>query len=436
MFNIILDPYILVLILFVIFGLLALIGLPVAFALGVSSVCVIILDPNLTIWPFFQRSFYAIDSFVLLAVPLFMFTGTIMNNSRVTDKLIEFSRCIVGPVRGGLAHVNIIVSMLFAGISGSTNADTAGIGSVLIPAMKKEGYPVSISTAVTAASSVMGVIIPPSLLMVVWSSLTETSIAGLFLGGVVPGIFIGLSQMIIVGVLAKKHKYPRISFPGFNKLLSTSRHGIIALGTPILIIGGILKGLFTPTEAAVAGILYCLFFSIVIYRQLTLANFAKTCWETARITSLALFCVAMASMFAWLISYYRLPRILMEVLVIENPVLLMIFISAVMLLFGTFMDALPAMAILGPLFLPLIRQAGIHPVHFGVVSVVSLSLGFITPPYGLSLLISSKIAGIPVGKALKDTMLFFGVALLIITLMIFFPGIVLGLPRLIAPKFL
>lgn len=436
MLDIILQPQSLVLILFIVFGLLAIIGVPVAFALGISSICVILLDPRLTIWPFFQRSFYAIDSFVLLAVPLFMFTGTLMNNSKVTDKLIEFSRCIIGPVRGGLAHVNILVSMIFAGISGSTNADTAGIGSILIPAMKKEGYPVSITVAVTAASSVMGVIIPPSLLMVVWSSITETSVAGLFLGGVVPGIFIGLSQMVVIGILAKRENYPRTAFPGFKKLLATSKHGIFALGAPVLIIGGILGGFFTPTEAAVAGIFYCLFFSVVVYRQLTVANLAKTCWETARITSLALFCVAMASIFGWLISYYRLPRILMDFLAIENPVLLLMFISGVMLLFGTFMDALPAMAILGPLFLPLIRQAGIHPVHFGVVSVVSLALGFITPPYGLSLLISSKIAGIPMTKALKDTMMFFGVAILVIIAMILFPEIVLGLPRLLAPKFI
>ncbi len=434
--DVILQPQVLVLILFFVFALLAIIGVPVAFALGISSICVILLDPRLTIWPFFQRSFYAIDSFVLLAVPLFMFTGTLMNNSRVTDKLIEFSRCIIGPVRGALAHVNILVSMLFAGISGSTNADTAGIGSILIPAMKKEGYPVPITVAVTAASSVMGVIIPPSLLMVVWSSITETSVAGLFLGGVVPGVLIGLTQMLTVGVLAKKDNYPRTAFPGFKKLLATSKHGIFALGAPVLIIGGILGGFFTPTEAAVAGIFYCLLFSALVYRQITVANLAKTCWETARITSLALFCVAMASIFGWLISYYRLPRMFMEFLAIENPVLLLLFSSGVMLLFGTFMDALPAMAILGPLFLPMVKQAGIHPVHFGVVSVVALALGFITPPYGLSLLISSKIAGIPMTKALKETMLFFGIAILVIIAMILFPGIVLGLPRLLAPKFL
>lgn len=326
--------------------------------------------------------------------------------------------------------------MLFAGISGSTNADTAGIGSILIPAMKKEGYPISISTAVTAASSVMGVIIPPSLLMVVWSSITETSVAGLFLGGVIPGILIGFSQMGIIAVLAKKDNYPRTSFPGFKKLLASSKHGLIALGAPVLIIGGILGGFFTPTEAAVAGIIYCLFFSVVFYRQLTIAGFIEACWETARITSLALFCVAMASIFGWLISYYRLPRILMEYVTIENPIFLLMFTTVVMLLFGTFMDALPAMAILGPLFLPIIRQAGIHPVHFGVVSVVALALGFITPPYGLSLLISCKIAGIPITKAFKDTMLFFGVALVLIILMILFPQIVLGLPQLIAPRFM
>lgn len=436
MFGIVFEPQTLVLILFTVFGLLAVIGVPVAFSLGLSSIVVIMLDPKLNMWPFFQRSFYAIDSFILLAVPLFLFTGTLMNNSRITDKLIEFSRNIVGPVRGGLAHVNILVSMLFAGVSGSTNADTAGIGSILIPAMVKEGYPVSISVAVTAASSVMGVIIPPSILMVVWASITETSIAGLFLGGVIPGVLIGLSQMAVTAVLARKYDYPRSSFQGFEKLLSSAKHGILAIVSPILILGGILLGVFTPTEAAVASILYCLLLAVGVYRELTISDFTKTCWETARITSLALFCVATASIFGWLISYYRVPRMLMEYVHIENPVLLMIFASGAMLLFGTFMDALPAMAILGPLFLPLVRAHGIHPVHFGVVSVVSLALGFITPPYGLSLLIASKIAGIPMTKALKDTMLFFAVALLVILAMILFPQIVLALPKLLVPQFL
>lgn len=436
MLDVILNPQILVLILFLVFGILAAIGVPVAFALGLSSVTVILLDPKLMIWPFFQRSFYALDSFVLLAVPLFMFTGVLMNASQITDRLIDFSRCIVGPVRGGLAHVNIVCSMIFAGVSGSTNADTAGEGSIIIPAMIKEGYPPSFSVAITAASSVMGVIIPPSLLMVVWSSITETSVAGLFLGGVVPGILIGISQMIVTAILAKKHNFPRIPFPGFKELLATSKHGLFALGAPVLIIGGILAGYFTPTEAAVAAILYCLFFSVVFYRKLTFAEFVKACWETARITSLALFCVAMASIFGWLIAYYRVPRMIMEYISIDSPVLLLMFISGVMLLFGTFMDALPAMAILAPLFLPLTKAAGIHPVHFGVVSVVALALGFITPPYGLSLLIASKIAGIPMTKALKDTMLFFTVALIVILLMIFIPKLVLGLPQLIAPNFL
>lgn len=436
MFGITLDPQVFIYILFISFSILAIIGIPIAFALGLSSILVILLEPRLTMWVFFQRSFYALDSFILLAVPLFLFTGTLMNSSRITDKLIVFARNLIGHIKGGLAHVNIIVSMLFAGISGSTNADAAGIGSVLIPAMKKEGYPISISVAVTAASSVMGVIIPPSILMVVWSAITETSIAGLFLGGIIPGILIGLGQMLLVGIIAQKKNFPRTPRPRFRELLSNSKHGLIAMGAPVLIIGGLIMGAFTPTEAAVAGTIYCLFISIIVYRELIFSNFLKACWETARLSSLALFCVAMASIYGWLISYYRIPQLLMKNILIENPIQLLLFTSVVMIFFGTFMDSLPSMAILGPLFLPLMEKAGIHPVHFGVVSVMSLALGFITPPYGLSLLISSKIGGIPMTKALKDTMLFFLVMVVILVLIIVFPNLVLFLPQRLAPQFL
>lgn len=436
MFELVLGPELMIYILFISFGILAIIGVPVAFALGLSSILVIFLEPRLTMWAFFQRSFYALDSFILLAVPLFLFTGNLMNNSHITDKLIVLARNLVGPIKGGLAHVNIIVSMLFAGISGSTNADSAGIGSVLIPAMKKEGYPTSISVAVTAASSVMGVIIPPSILMVVWSAITETSIAGLFLGGIVPGVLIGFGQMSLVAIIAQKKNFPRTPFPKFRELLSNSRHGLVALGAPVIIIGGIIMGFFTPTEAAVASSIYCLFISLIIYRQLNFSNLFNTCWETARLSSLALFCVATASIYGWLISYYRIPQLLMKNIVIENPVHLLLFTALVMIFFGTFMDALPSMAILGPLFLPLIKRAGIHPVHFGVVSVIALALGFITPPYGLSLLISSKIGGIPITKALKDTMAFFLVMLMILVLVIVFPNLVLFLPQWLVPQFL
>lgn len=411
-------------------------GIPVAISLGLSSLLIILLEPDLDIWIFFQRSMNSLNSFVLLAVPLFLLTGNIMNRSSISQHLIDFAQSIVGHISGGLAHVNIVVSMLFAGISGSSNADAAGIGSVLIPAMKKEGYPSSFSVSVTAVSAVMGNVIPPSLLMVVWSSITETSVAGLFIGGIIPGMMIGFGQMFIAWRIAKKRNYPSKQRSTLREILSESKHALIAMGTPLIIIGGIVMGYFTPTEAAVSAIIYSLIICIFIYRDITLEKFIEACNETARITALALFCLAMASIFGWLISYYQLPKMLLAHVNINSPGLLLVFTSIVMMFMGTFMDPLAIMAIVGALFLPLIEEAGIHTLHFGVVSIVALSLGFVTPPYGVCLLISSKIGEIPMNKALKDVLPFFIAMVIILLLIIFIPQLIMYLPKLLVPRFI
>jgi len=431
-----LGPPLFLTILFISFFILIFIGIPIAIALGLASILVIIIDPSLNLLIFFQRSLNSLNSFVLLAVPLFLLTGNIMNKSDITKHLIRMSQSLVGHIAGGLAYVNIIASMFFAGISGSSNADAAGIGSVLIPAMKDEGYSSSFSVAVTAVSAVMGNIIPPSLLMVVWSSVTETSVAAMFIGGILPGIMIGLGQMSVVWIMSKKYNFPRQAKFSINEFAKQTKHGIIALGTPVLIIGGIVLGYFTPTEAAAVSIIYSLFVCLIFYKGFSWSKFLDACSETAKITALALFCLAMASIFGWLISYYRLPRMFVNLINIQNPSMLLIFICIIMIIMGTFMDALAIMVIVGPLFLPLISQAGIHPIHFGIVSIFALALGFVTPPYGICLLISSKIGNIPITKALKDVVPFFIVMIIILLLIIFIPELVMFIPKLLVPKFL
>ncbi|MBS8267539.1 C4-dicarboxylate ABC transporter permease [Halomonas litopenaei] len=421
--------------LFGLLGVLIVVGVPIAMALVLTAVGMVILDPRLTYWVMFQRMYNGMDSFVLLAVPLFLLAGNLMNAARITDRLITLCMRLVGHVKGALAHVNVMVSMLFAGVSGSSTADSAGVGTVLIPAMQREGYPTHFAVAVTAASSVMGIIIPPSINMIVWGALTNTSIAGLFLGGILPGVMIGVAQLLMNMGYVRRYQVPVRPRASWRQLASSSKDGLLAAGIPVVIIGGITLGIVTPTEAAVIAVLYALILGFIVYRELSFRQVLDASTDTVRLCSLSLFSLVGAAIFGYLISFYQIPPKLMEGVNITNPVTLLIIMTLVMLLIGTFMDSLPAMAIMAPIFQPLAMQAGVHPVQFGVIGVMALGLGLITPPYGLCLMISAKIGGIPLLKALATTLLYLAVMLAVILLLIVFPDIVLAIPRLIAPDF-
>ncbi|MDO6670908.1 TRAP transporter large permease [Cobetia amphilecti] len=421
--------------LFGVLGVLIVIGIPIAMALVLTATTLILLDPRLTYWIMFQRMYNGMDSFVLLAVPLFLLAGNLMNAARITDRLITLCMRLVGHFRGALAHVNVLVSMLFAGVSGSSTADSAGVGTVLIPAMKREGYPVSFAVAVTAASSVMGTIIPPSINMIVWGALTNTSIAGLFLGGILPGVMIGVAQLLLNTRYVRRYDVPVRKRATLKELVSSGKDGLLAAGIPIVIIGGITLGIVTPTEAAVIAVVYALALGFVVYRELDLTKLLNASTDTVRLCSLSLFSLVGAAIFGYLISFYQIPPKLMAGVSITDPTVLLIVMTIVLLVIGTFMDALPAMAIMAPIFYPLAMSAGVHPVQFGVIGVMALGLGLITPPYGLCLMISAKIGGIPLLKAMATTMLYLGVMLAVILLMILFPEFVLTIPRLIAPDF-
>lgn len=426
--------YLLPWLLFALLGVFIVLGVPIAMSLVLTSFSVIVLDPRLAPWVMFQRMYYGMDSFVLLAVPLFLLAGNLMNAARITDRLITLCLNLVGHVKGALAHVNVLVSMLFAGVSGSSTADSAGIGTVLIPAMKKEGYPAHFSVAVTAASSVMGIIIPPSINMIVWGALTSTSIAGLFLGGIVPGVLIAIAQLLINLGYVRRYDVPTRQRATLKQLASSGKDGLLAAGIPVLIIGGITLGIVTPTEAAVMAVLYALLLGFAVYRELTFKSVLDASTDTVRLCSLSLFSLVGAAIFGYLISFYRIPPQLMAGVEITDPTTLLIIATVVMLLVGTFMDSLPAMAILAPIFQPLAAQAGVDPLQFGVISVMALGLGLITPPYGLCLMISAKIGGIPLLKALGTTMVYLLVMLVVIGLLIAFPDLILYLPQTFGPE--
>ncbi|MFM9271980.1 TRAP transporter large permease [Halomonas elongata] len=421
--------------LFGLLGVLIVAGVPIAMALVLTAAGMILLDPRLTYWVMFQRMYNGMDSFVLLAVPLFLLAGNLMNAARITDRLITLCMRLVGHFKGALAHVNVMVSMLFAGVSGSSTADSAGVGTVLIPAMQREGYPSHFSVAVTAASSVMGIIIPPSINMIVWGALTNTSIAGLFLGGILPGLMIGVAQLALNVGYVRRYQVPVRRRASLIELARSSKDGLLAAGIPVVIIGGITLGLVTPTEAAVIAVLYALALGTLIYRELNLSKVLDASTDTVRLCSLSLFSLVGAAIFGYLISFYQIPPKLMAGVDISDPVMLLLVMTTVMLVIGTFMDSLPAMAIMAPIFQPLAMQAGVHPVQFGVIGVMALGLGLITPPYGLCLMISAKIGGIPLLQALGTTLLYLAIMLGVILLLILYPDLILILPRLIAPDF-
>lgn len=420
------------------FATLIVIRVPVAFALGLACVPMFYLDDRLTPILLCNEMWKSYNSFILLAVPFFLMAANLMNAAGITQRLVVLSSACVGHFPGGLAHVNVLVSMLFAGISGSSTADAAGIGSLLIPAMKKQGYDASFSVAITACSSVMGVIIPPSIIMIVWGGLMSVSISGLFLAGIVPGILIGLSMMATVVVFSRQRNYPVSTRATCSELWSAFRHSVLALLTPGLIVGGTVCGWFTATEASVVAVLYSALLGTCVYRSLGIREFRQILYDSARFSAIALFCIGTASCFGWLLAYYRIPQALVGMAAAwgTNPITAGFIIAGVFLVVGLFIDAIPAIIVVGSVLMPVAQSAGIHPIHFAIIGVISLAFGLVTPPYGLCLLISAAVGEIKVVEALRDVGILLIPMLGLLVLIIVFPEIVLFLPRMLTPEFM
>ncbi|MEX2520021.1 MAG: TRAP transporter large permease [Paracoccaceae bacterium] len=424
-------------ILFGTFAVLVILRVPVAFALGLAVVPVFFIEDRLTPVLLMREMFKSYNAFVLLAVPFFLLAANLMNSSGITDRLVQFARSLVGHLPGGLGHVNVVVSMLFAGISGSSTADAAGIGSLLIPQMEKEGYDRSFAVAITACSSVMGVIIPPSILMVIWGGLMSVSIGGLFLAGVVPGILIAGSQMLTVYVYAKRRGYPVHVRSTLIQLLVAAGGASLALMTPLIIVGGIVGGLFTPTEASVVAVVYSLILGVVIFRTVAIRQIPHIFYDSARFAAISLFCIGTASAFGWCLAYFKIPAALvMEIEALGLGVTgTGIMVALAFLLIGMFIDAIPAIIILGTVLYPVTVAVGMHPIHFAIIGIVSLAFGLVTPPYGLCLLIAASIGKIRLIDTLRDVTVILLPMLGVLLLIILAPDIILALPRWLMPTF-
>lgn len=425
-------------IMFPAFIVLVFLRVPVAVSLGLACIPIFIMEERLTPLLLMNEMYKSYNSFLLLAVPFFLLAANIMNAAGITDRLIRLSQAMVGHLPGGLGHVNVVVSMLFAGISGSSTADAAGIGSLLIPQMKKAGYSSSFSVAITACSSVMGVVIPPSILMVVWGGLMSVSIGGLFLAGVVPGLLIALSQMLAVFIFAKIYNYPMLKRSSLRELAVAIVYAVPPLMTPLIIVGGIVGGFFTPTEASVVAVLYSLVLGGIFYRTIGFSNLPSILFNSAKFAAMSLFCIGTASAFGWLLAYFKVPLAVIEVLEPYGvgPTSTGFIVAGSFLLIGMFIDAIPAIIILGTVLWPLAELSQIHPIHFAIIGVISLAFGLVTPPYGLCLLIACKIGDIEVKHALRDVAIVLLPMFIVLMIVILFPALILALPKLLMAKFI
>ncbi|MCG6929089.1 MAG: TRAP transporter large permease [Desulfofustis sp.] len=405
-------------------------GVPIAFSLGVASVATLEFASNLPLTLAAQRLFTGTDSFPLMAIPFFMLAGELMESGGISRRLFDFAHALVGFVAGGLAMVAVVAAMFFAGISGAAAADTAAVGAVSIPAMIRKGYDKGFAAAVQAAGGSIGVIIPPSIPMIIFGVVGGVSIGKMFLGGFIPGALIGGSLMLVSYFLAKRAGYERETFLGIREIGRTFIGAIWALLMPLIILGGILGGIFTPTEAAVIAVLYGAVVGFIIYRELRLRELPKILAKAAISTSTVMLLIGTANIFGWILTSQRVPQSVAAYLVslTSSPFVLYSLILACLLVVGTFMETSASLIILTPVFLPVIQQFGIDPVHFGVVMVTALAIGMLTPPLGICLFISCNIARIQLTEIIRYILPFLLVMIGVLLLITYVPWIVMVIP--------
>ncbi|KAB7623677.1 TRAP transporter large permease [Alkalilimnicola sp. S0819] len=415
------------------FGLSLIAGVPIVVVLGLSALAYVAFNDQLHLLGAFpQRMISGVDQFVLLTVPLFILAGNLMNAGAITERIIRFCQVLVGRFRGGLALVNVMSSMLFSGVSGSATADSAALGSVLIPGMKKAGYDAEYAAALTAVSSVIGPIIPPSIQLIIFAVLSGTSVASLFMAGIVPGILIGLGLMAHAVYVARKRNYPKEDPANGREILRATAGAWPALLLPVIILGGILSGVFTPTEAAAVASLYALFIAGVVYRTLTMKVLAKVLYDTAVISSVIMLVVAMANIIAFVFTIEQVPQTVVNAMleISDNKYVLLAMITIGLLILGALLEPIGALILTVPVLLELGATLGLDPLHLGVIVVLNLVIGLATPPIGLCLFIVCSIAKLPLERVARASLPMLGIALAVLILVTLVPDLVLFVPRL------
>ncbi len=410
-----------------------LIGVPVALALGLASLAYLfIIGHTHLLIAFPQRMIAGIDQFVLLTIPFFLLAGSFMNAGGITEEIVKLAQTVVGRIRGGLAAVTVIASMLFSGVSGAATAEASALGSVLIPAMKRDGYDPRYAAALVATSSILGPLVPPSLALILYGVLSGTSIADLFLGGIGPALLLCLALLVYVLVKARIEGHPVSPVLPADERRRSLIRGLPALLLPVIIVGGIKSGVFTPTEAAAIAALYALLLALVLYRTMGVREMWIALFETATLSAGIMLIVAMASMTAFVLGFENVPRQIAHGLlgITREPALLLLLINALLLLLGLFLEPLAALILVMPILIEVIRVIGLDPVQFGVMVVLNLMIGMITPPVGLCLFIVSAIGRVPIEGVSRAALPMITICIAVLVLVAFVPEVTLTLPRL------
>ena len=415
------------------FLVLIAIRLPIVFAIGISSIATTFYL-GLPLQMVAQNMVKGLNVFVLLAVPFFVLAGDIMAAGGIADKLINFANALVGWMRGGLAMVNILASMFFGGISGSSAADTTAIGSMLIPMMKKKGYDDSFATAVTITGSVQGILIPPSHNMVIYAlSAGGVSIGALFLAGVVPGVLLGIALMVYAYVVSCVRRYPTGEPFNIRTLLRSFWNAALGLGTVLIVVVGVIAGIFTATESAAVATAYAFLITFVVYRQIPLSEMVQILSRSMKTLGIVMILIGTSTAFGWLLAYLKVPALIAHGIfsVSDNRVVILLIINVFLLFMGTLMDMSSLILICTPILLPIAKQIGVDPVHFGIIMMLNLGIGLLTPPVGSTLFLGSAISGVSIERITKASLPFFGVMILVLMLVTFVPAVSMTVPHLL-----
>jgi C4-dicarboxylate transporter, DctM subunit len=408
------------------------ISVPVAISLGFSSILAL-LNEGISLMTLPQAVFQSLDAFTIMAVPFFILAGNLMQIGGISRRLINLANAIVGWLKGGLGSVAVLTSMFFATMSGSSAATTAAVGSILIPAMEKKGYPKNFAAAVCATSGELGAIIPPSIALIMYGLATNTSIGDLFLGGIIPGIFIGISLIITITIVARIKGFDTvqtISFgEWFRQLGKAFSQAILPLMMPVVIIGGIYSGLFTPTESAVIAVVFGFVLGFVVYREYTFKDLLNTFAKSAVSSGIILLIVGFASIFAYILTINQVPQNVSHLIsqATDNPIIFLLIVNLLLFITGMFMESLAAIIILAPILAPIAMKFGIDPVHFGIIMVVNLAIGMCTPPVGVNLFVACQVANLRLDQIIRPLLIFLGVLVIDVLIISFIPGMSLSL---------
>lgn len=417
-----------------IFFLLLLLGIPIAMVLGITTIIYFILNGQTVLLDSTPLRMYSgLENFGLLAIPLFMLMGEIMNEGGITTRLVKFARVLIGHFKGGLAYVTVVANMFLASILGSANAQAAMMSKVMVPQMEKEGYKREFAASITLASSIIAPIIPPSMIFIIYGTLSSTSIGALFTAGIIPGIIYGLVFIAVISIIGLKQNFPKSERASWNEIWKSSLYVIPALLIPITVVVGILTGVFTATESAAIACLIALIVGLFFYRELDLRKLPKMLINTVTNTATVTYLIIMANIFGWMIAFERIPQLLVDSVlsITESPLVFWILVNLVLLLVGMLLDGIAALIILVPVMMPLVTALNIDPVHFGVIICINLTLGLLTPPVGTGLFIVSSMADVKFEKLVKNVFPFIIISFIVLLFLTYIPDLVLFIPRLL-----